>query len=203
MTTTPYGVRRSSFNRLDDVIRSLRSRHLQSFLLTTHTVLDFGCGQLNWFLTSNRTKIKRGVGIDPSLALEGDTDGVAGYRGTLEDYRAEHPEDRFDRILWIAVVEHFHRADALKYLRLCRLMLAEDGMVVLTTPTPRARPVLELLAFRLHVISRDEIADHKAYYSKDELLELLREAGFVVKSYQRFQWGLNSIASAQIDFSLD
>ena len=188
---------RQAFNLLDRMIRRLRSRRIARYVLPGSAVLDFGCGRSNWFLNASARTIARGVGVDPNAPSYGGVDdAIISFHGTLGDYTTKHPGQQFDLITWLAVVEHLLADDALDALRLSRTLLIPGGRLVMTTPTPRARPVLEFLAYRLKVISGDEIRDHKLYYDQRLLCELLIRAGFTVTSYERFQLGMNSIAIA-------
>lgn len=70
-------------------------------------------------------------------------------------------------------------------------VLKEQGKLILTTPMPMAKPILEFLAFKLKVIDRLEIEDHKQYFSKKTLTVLLQNAGFKNIQFKYFQLGLN------------
>jgi len=62
-----------------------------------------------------------------------------------------------------------------------------------------AKPILEFLAFKLGVIDRDEIADHKQYFNVAELKELLVKCGFRPEdiSAHTFLFGLNNFILAK------
>lgn len=72
-------------------------------------------------------------------------------------------------------------------------VLKRDGYFILTTPTPMAKPVLEILSYRLHLISEESIREHQHYYTKRELLELMKKHGFEIVKYQKFQFGFNEL----------
>ena len=54
-------------------------------------------------------------------------------------------------------------------------MLKPGGLLVLTVPSWRAKPVLEFLSFRLGIVSRAEIEDHKRYFDRRDLAHDRRE----------------------------
>ena len=81
-------------------------------------------------------------------------------------------------------------------LREARRVLRPDGRLVLTVPTPRGKPVLEVLA-RLGAVSREEIRDHKIYYDRARLTSTLARHGLVVERYDAFQLGWNSLCVAR------
>ena len=76
----------------------------------------------------------------------------------------------------LAVLEHLEHPTPI--LREIRRVLTPSGKLVLTVPSKAAKPILEFLAFRLGIISRAEIADHKTYYDRRSLTRLLDQTGF-------------------------
>lgn len=148
-------------------------------------------------MVANASRIASGVGLDPNLlpAFEGSTESVSGFAGTLDAFTASS-SDSFDLITWLAVIEHMDTDESVRLLTMCRGLLGESGRLLLTTPTPSAKPFLEFLAFRLGVISRDEIADHKLYLGRELVGSVLDRAGFSLSHYETFQVGLNSLAVA-------
>ena len=91
----------------------------------------------------------------------------------------------------LAVIEHLPVDEVLSHLRDIGACLRPGGTLVLTTPTPAAKPVPEFLAFRLGVISQQEIADHRHYWNTKELRGALHQAGFSDIRMKYFQLGLN------------
>lgn len=53
------------------------------------------------------------------------------------------------------------------------------------------------MTFRLGLVSRDEIADHKANYDKDSLNRILKLTGFKLKIHRYFQAGMNNFCVAE------
>lgn len=96
-------------------------------------------------------------------------------------------DNYFDLITMLAVLEHIENPDDM-FKEIYRV-LKPNGNLILTTPTPRAKPVLEFLSFRLKLIDKKEILDHKRYWNKNELINLLIDKKFnkmiyfFVKSY--------------------
>ncbi len=189
---------RPAFSVVDRTLRLLRSRHFRPHIPHGAEVLDFGCGEANWFLHSNSNVIARGVGVDPSLRRVGEIGTVTGYQGTLDEFVLSAPESRFDVATMVAVIEHLSPDTALNVLGVLRGLLVPRGRLVLSTPTPSSRPILEFLAYRAKIISRAEIEDHKVYYDRPLLAGLLEQSGFKLESYKRFQFGLNSLAVASV-----
>lgn len=195
-TDQPAAGEPPQFGWFDRVIRRMRSRVLVRHVPPDGRVLDYGCGEENWFLNANSDRFARGAGVDPLLRPHGDAPNVTSMKGTLSDYLDANPDARFDAVFWVAVVEHHEPDEADASLRACLDRLAPGGRVVMTTPTPWAKPVLEFLAYRLGVISRESIEDHRMYYDRAAMGALFARNAMTMTSYRRFQLGLNSIAVA-------
>jgi len=99
-----------------------------------------------------------------------------------------------DLISSLANIEHLEQP--LLNLQEIFRILRKNGVLVLTTPSKAAKPVLEFLAYKLKWIDEAEIRDHKMYFSKDLLEQYLRKAGFKQFSVKYFQMGMNLHAVA-------
>ena len=64
----------------------------------------------------------------------------------------------------------------------------------ITVPSHAAKPVLEFLAYRIGVVSASEIADHKRYFNKCDLLDIAERAGFALVQHRYFELGFNNFA---------
>lgn len=98
-----------------------------------------------------------------------------------------------DTIIVLAVIEHIDMPEVFRVFHIFKNIIKPEGRIFLTTPTPMARPVLELLA-RLGFLEKENIAEHKHYWTKDDIYTLAEENGFFVKKYRKFQGGFNQYA---------
>lgn len=98
-----------------------------------------------------------------------------------------------DTIIALAVIEHIDMAEVYRVFQIFKTILKPQGRIFLTTPTPMARPVLELLAW-FGFLEKENIAEHKHYWTKAEINTLAEENGFVVTQYRKFQGGFNQYA---------
>jgi 2-polyprenyl-3-methyl-5-hydroxy-6-metoxy-1,4-benzoquinol methylase len=183
--------RRQAFNPIDRLVRRLRTRSVRHLVPAGSRVLDVGCGLENWLVRTMTTTDRSAwaadsLGIDPDLEVEDDH----GRRTTIDDIATTLP-GAFDVATSFAVVEHLPPSTVTAHLVAIGATLRPGGRLVLTTPTRRAKPVLEFLAYRLHLISEFEIRDHRRYYDVDDLTTLLSAAGFEQIDHATFQFGLN------------
>lgn len=179
---------RQRFNPLDRFLRRRRAQALAAVIPPGSRVLDVGCGTENWLVRSSEKWDDNSLGIDPELD-ERFVDR-RGRREVIADVSHRDPAG-FDTVTSLAVVEHLPVDAVRSHLRSIRDVLCPDGRLVLTTPTPRSRPVLEFLAYRLRIISAQEIRDHRHYYDREELVDLLHAVGFDRIEHDSFQFGLN------------
>ena len=99
----------------------------------------------------------------------------------------------FDTIVLLAVVEHINVDDVYKIFKKFKTCLSKNGKIFLTTPTPASKPVLEFLA-KVGVLGKENIEEHKHYWSKKDIFNLAKETGFEVEKYKKFQIGFNQYA---------
>lgn len=88
----------------------------------------------------------------------------------LEKDRFELTDNSVDIVLSLAVIEHLNSPE--NYLSEIYRIMSPGGYAVLTTPSTYGKPVLETLA-ALRLIAKEEIDDHKIYYNKKTLTEVL------------------------------
>ncbi|PIY69222.1 hypothetical protein COY90_01680 [Candidatus Roizmanbacteria bacterium CG_4_10_14_0_8_um_filter_39_9] len=180
------------FNALDKLIARMRLGKVISHIKKNDVLLDMGCGYQAYLLTQVQNTIKKGVGID--------VDAESRKIGKNIEIRRFHFKDRFPftdktftKITMLALIEHIEIASVTKLFRELSRILKPGGKVVLTTPTPFGKVILEFLAFKMHIISAKEVGDHKKYYEKKDLENLAKNYGFKIESYKTFQMGGNSI----------
>ncbi len=182
------------FNALDLFICRWRSGMVRRHLRPASTVLDFGCGHQALFLLSVQRDIAHGIGLDYDAAPAQPAPNIEIQQFHFKD-RFAFPDRSFDQVTILAVLEHIPLDQVDVLFREFRRILKDGGRVLLTTPTPAAKPLLEFLAFRLRIISRPEIADHKHYWSEADLRALAARTGFACSAYETFQFGLNCFAA--------
>ncbi len=106
------------------------------------------------------------------------------------DYTKMESGNGFNTIVALAVIEHMEIKAVCTVFEKFKSVLSQEGSVIITTPAPIAKPVLECLAF-LGLLDRKNIEEHKHYWNKKELTGLADETGFCICIYKKFQFGFN------------
>lgn len=152
-------------------------------------LLDIGCGWEAKLLVQLEPYIRSGVGVDfkaPNIK----TDKLETHSIHLSD-ALPFESCSFDVVTMLAVLEHLD--EPIEILREVERILRPGGRLLLTVPSWYAKPVLEFLAFRLGIINKDEIADHKTYYNKKDLLHLLSQlSNMEAEKHEYFQLVFNN-----------
>lgn len=181
------------FNFIDVLIANWRLRKVYGYATKGDTVLDFGCGYQAFLLRRISPIIKKGIGVDYDVK-----NGYVSNNVVLKKLRFSSKlpfkSSSFDKIFMLAVIEHFSPYTAKRLISETDRILKKGGYLVLTTPAPRSQILLEFLAFRTKLISEEEIADHKKYYSRHDLEDLAGKTRLKLVSFDTFQFGFNSFA---------
>jgi SAM-dependent methyltransferase len=155
-------------------------------------LLDIGCGSRFTLLKALSPFIITGIGIDSEVE-ELEYKNILTYPFSLQKSLPFEPFC-FDIVTMLAVLEHL--SYPVEILKEIKRVMRPGGVLLITTPSPRARPVLEFLSYRLHLVSEKEIRDHKKYYDRQALQELLAAAGLSLEKHQYFQMGFNNFVVA-------
>lgn len=180
---------------LDVFIRYLRYRQMSRLIRSGAVLLDVGCGREGFLLHRMKEKIKHGYGIDKKIKdWKSGNITIIGFDFDSKAY-PPLPEGFADQATMLAVLEHVMYPEYT--LASIYRSLKNGGEIILTTPTPLSKPILEFLAYRLRLIDEEEIRDHKHYFSKKELIALLQKIGFKNIRHNYFEWGVNQITIAR------
>ena len=176
---------------LEPILSRLRIAAIKNTALKVPNcrLLDVGCGQDAILLRAMSPHIKAGVGLDKNVSAT-----IAGNIQIMSlEFSGRLPfnDNDFDVCTLLAVLEHID--DDSSMLKEISRVLRPGGQLILTVPSWHAKPVLEFLAFRLGIVSREQIADHKRYYNKADLCELIaRINDLEIVSHRYFQLGMNN-----------
>lgn len=177
---------------LEPILRRLRLSKVLKHIPPNVVLLDIGCGTKAAFLRYISPRIQKGVGVDfkvDPFESRNLTISQLHFSGQLP-----FPDGSFDVVTMLAVLEHIeHEAAMVKEIH---RVLVPGGKLILTVPSVWAQPVLEFLAYRLKIVSEAEIRDHKRYYNRERLHEVLVEkGGFSNFSHRYFQLRMNNFCT--------
>lgn len=99
--------------------------------------------------------------------------------------------ERFNVVLMLAVIEHF--AQPAEVLRNVKDLLIAGGCIIVTTPRPRGKKVLEI-GPRAGLCSSESREEHRALMGKEELHGLAARCGLCRTLYRMFLFGMNQLA---------
>ncbi len=179
---------------LEPILRRLRIKNIMHHIPKNSYLCDFGCGSKILFLNTLKSNIRLGVGLDLDINLQAD-EKIKLILCDLENDIPLH-SNTFDVITSLAVLEHLN--NPLQNLKEAYRILKRNGVLLLTTPAPASKWILELFAHKLGILSVDMIRGHKHYFDKKTLKEMFILAGFEEKNItiKNFQAGFNNFVIA-------
>lgn len=198
MRTTSFDT--TSSGLFDRMLWNMRTRRVCREIPRNATrIADLGCGRtaplLHHLVDQHAGLSAVGVDLAPDHTIR--TDRIELVRSDLND-PLPLADKHFDAVLSLAVIEHL--TEPLLHVREVYRILKPGGVLLLTTPSPRSKPILEFLAFNLGIIDHHEISDHKQYFDADGLRTLLIDAGFHSPwvTTRTFQFGMNNAVVAYV-----
>jgi len=180
---------------LEGILQSLRFRRVEKLITPKSSVLDLGCGYYGSFLNKLSGKISSGWGYDVSVSRKIFSKNIRLKTISTREI-SKLPSNHFDFVTMLAVIEHLKNPEF--FISAAYKALKSSGKIILTTPSPKSKTILEILAFRLGLVSPLEISDHKKYYNSKNLKRLLIKSGFENNKIrlQEFELGFNILAEA-------
>ena len=103
----------------------------------------------------------------------------------FDDFAWQGPP--FNLVVMTAVLEHLE--DIYTALSKLKSLITENGLLLITTPSPISRFVIQAGAvFRL--FARDSLHEHKNYFRKSDFQHL---RDWKLDTYKRFEFGMNQL----------
>lgn len=177
----------------ENLLKEFRFQKIRRLIPKNSTVLDLGCGYQAFLLRNISHLIKHGRGIDIRVVKDNLPKNIMLIDGNINN-GFPNIKQKFDVVTALALIEHIKNPKSLVFH--AHRFLKKGGKLIITTPSPYAKPVLEILAYQIHLISEQEIRDHKQYLSKSELYKILKNVGFEKIKVRYFQLGFNIFAEA-------
>ncbi|MDQ6858202.1 MAG: class I SAM-dependent methyltransferase [Chloroflexota bacterium] len=150
-------------------------------------VLDVGCADGALFSVL-RGKIGGGVGLDPNAPLSAGPDGVRYVRGI---FPADAPDEQFDTVTMLAVIEHLPEASHAAIGEAAARLLREGGRLIATVPDPAVDGIVHVLQ-RLGVAEGMQVHEHHGFVAARSRA-IFEPAGFRLLTHRHFQLGLNNL----------
>jgi 2-polyprenyl-3-methyl-5-hydroxy-6-metoxy-1,4-benzoquinol methylase len=151
-------------------------------------LLDIGCGFNCRLLKTVEPYISHGFGIDFKV------NEISGSKLTAIKSRLDEKlpfEDMaFDIVTMLAVLEHLDKPSEI--ISEIERVLKPKGKLIITVPSRRSKPILEFLSYKLGIVNKLEIRDHKKYYDYSDLSELFSGTGLKIEQHKYFQMGMNN-----------
>jgi len=162
-----------------------------------NTVLDCGCGSGK--ILDYLPAISKYTGIDSDekvienakmRKLPFDTDYFALQLGKEK----LELKDKYDTIIMSAFIEHLD--NPLSVLEELKMFLAENGRIIITTPSSKSEWILNI-GSKFNIFSGDAFREHKNHFSKQSLIYLMNKSGLDIVHYEKFELGFNQLIVAK------
>lgn len=166
---------------LDRFLQRRRMVKVLPFIPSGARVLDIGCGDGVLFrLLGNH--LGEGIGLDPTLSFHVQGPGFELIPGDFPDALPE--TEPFDVITVLAVLEHIPEPELRPFADNCVFRLKPGGLLIITTPSPHADYILNVL-IALRLIDGMSLMEHHGFdpqqthtlFSMPEL-KLVKSANF-------------------------
>lgn len=182
----PKNTTQSAF--LENFLARRRTNKVRPYTIGKR-ILDFGCGEHLWTLKALADTAQSSSGFDilyQGLPIQKTEEGFTIY-GSLEQIN-----EPIDCIVSLACFEHIEPEILPRILRSLSQISAPNATIVGTVPRPPSKPILEFLSYRLGLIDKSQILDHKKYYDRHSLAATASQGGWTLEKYETFQLGMNS-----------
>jgi 2-polyprenyl-3-methyl-5-hydroxy-6-metoxy-1,4-benzoquinol methylase len=184
---------------IEKLVRELSKTH------NTRSVMDLGCGfhaaisKPFWTHFEEVYLVDVEVEIPHEIQANSNVFPIVGY---LPDILEGVPDSSMSLILANNILEHVEKIDLM--VNEIKRLLQKDGIALVNVPNWQGKVALEFLAFRMGWAPREEMQDHKRYYSRRELWLCLRGAGFLPSqiSVRSVKFGLNTRAVVRSEGSI-
>ena len=143
---------------LDRYLQKWRIREARREMPPGARVLDIGTHDGTLFALAGA----RGVGIDPELPAVASIPGVTLVKGLFPTDLPELPDESFDAVTALAVIEHVPETDLLAWSEAIARLLVPNGRLIITVPAPAVDQILHVL-IRLHLAAGMEAHQHHGF----------------------------------------
>ena len=178
---------------LEKILRKVRTDKVSKYIDLIDNICDIGCGYNAYFLNKISNKIKKGYGIDKKIGKCSNNKLILIENKLLKTLPFK--DDYFDIVTLIAVIEHLDYPEHI--ISEVHRILKPGGLLILTTPTKESKKIIDFLTYKLNLLSKEQISDHKYYWNKSDLMSLLSKCGFNKMEFKYFELMMNCLVSAK------
>jgi len=184
---------------IDKILSKLRFKKvLDNIDLENKTIID----TWSWYNADLLRYIKKEYDIKDAIAYD-----IKLNKTFLENHWIRYIEwdlnywidlkKKVDVVFSTAIIEHLENPK--NYIKSVYDILKKDWYLILTVPSTYSKPVLEFMAYNLKIIDKEEILDHKKYYDKKGILNLLVWVWFKNQNihHKYFQFFMNNYCIAK------
>lgn len=150
-------------------------------------LLDVGCADGALFEVL-RDRVAGGVGMDPDAPTTRAREGLRFVRGL---FPADAPDERFDAVTMLAVIEHLPISSYAALGSTAARLLGEGGRLIVTVPEPAVDRIVELLQV-LRLAEGMSLQEHHGF-ATSQTRAIFEPAGFRLLRHRRFQLRLNNL----------
>lgn len=172
---------------LDRYLQKWRIREARRELPPGARVLDIGTHDGTLFCLTGA----HGVGIDPELAAVTSIPGVTLVQGSFPKDLPKLPDESFDAVTALAVIEHVPESELLNWAETIARLVVPNGLLIVTVPAPAVDTILHVL-MRLNLVAG--MAAHQHHRFQLSSLDRIFTAALWHRAKHRtFQLGLNHL----------
>lgn len=178
---------------LEKILRKVRTDKVSRYIKGIDNICDIGCSNNAYFLKKISNKIKKGYGIDKKVDKCTNNKLILIENKLLKTLPFK--DNFFEIVTLIAVIEHLDYPEYI--INEVHRILKPEGLLILTTPTPESRKIIDFLTYKLNLLSREQISDHKYYWNKSDLTSLLSKCRFNKIEFKYFELLMNCLVCAK------
>lgn len=178
---------------LEPILRELRfgvaKRQLRQILNNQKDILDYGSGpeaKFYFYLKNNRIPFKNYFCFDPLVKNAKKYSKNIKFIKNIKSIKKR----KYDLVSMFAVLEHLDYPD-FDYKFIID-NIKPGGYLLITTPTKLAKNVLEFLSYKIGIVSKREIKEHKHYFNINEIKILFKKYGLKSVKSRLFELGMNN-----------
>jgi SAM-dependent methyltransferase len=172
---------------LDRYLQKWRIREARRELPPGARVLDIGTHDGTLFCLTRA----RGVGIDPELAAVTSIPGVTLVKGSFPEDLPQLPDESFDAVTALAVVEHVPESELLTWAETIARLVVPGGPLIMTVPAPAVDTILHVL-IRLKLVAGMAAHQHHRF-QLNNVDRIFAAPLWQPAKHRTFQLGLNHL----------